>query len=46
MSRDPRTYQNPEIFDPYRILRNQPERDPRSHIFGFGRRICAGNYRS
>ncbi|KZT19016.1 cytochrome P450, partial [Neolentinus lepideus HHB14362 ss-1] len=42
---DPETYTNPEEFNPDRFLpRNgkDPELDPRSYCFGFGRRICPG----
>jgi cytochrome P450 len=42
MMRDPRTYEHPEIFNPERFLGTKPELDPRSCIFGFGRRICPG----
>ncbi|EPQ59616.1 cytochrome P450 [Gloeophyllum trabeum ATCC 11539] len=39
---DPRTYSNPLEFDPGRFLKAEPEEDPRSFCFGFGRRICPG----
>jgi cytochrome P450 len=42
MSRDPRYYKNPEVFDPTRFLGSEPELDPRVYFFGFGRRICPG----
>jgi cytochrome P450 len=42
MMRDPRNYRRPEIFDPERFLGPEPELDPRTCIFGFGRRACPG----
>ncbi|KAG0702324.1 cytochrome P450 [Suillus ampliporus] len=45
MLNDPRTYANPSQFNPERFLANdgkEPETDPRTISFGFGRRICAG----
>jgi cytochrome P450 len=42
MMRDSRNYHNPDKFDPERFLGPDPELDPRSCIFGFGRRICPG----
>jgi cytochrome P450 len=42
MMRDPRTYRSPDVFDPERFLGPEPELDPRSCIFGFGRRACPG----
>lgn len=42
MLRDPRTYPNPSEFNPERYIGNQPQRDPRSIVFGFGRRTCPG----
>jgi cytochrome P450 len=44
MSRDPRHYTNPEDFNPDRFIGDNPELDPRSYIFGFGRRICPGRF--
>jgi cytochrome P450 len=44
MARDPRTYRNPDVFDPTRFLGENPEQDPRTFMFGFGRRICPGRY--
>lgn len=41
MTRDPAVYEDPEVFNPSRFLPGLgrvPERDPRSIIFGFGRR--------
>ncbi|KAL4267769.1 cytochrome P450 family protein [Pleurotus pulmonarius] len=42
--RDPKTYQNPECFDPRRFLGEDraKETDPRVYVFGYGRRICPG----
>lgn len=41
LMQDPYTYPNPEAFNPERFLSaNQP--DPRSFVFGFGRRMCPG----
>ena len=43
MLRDPRTYSNPSMFKPERFLPHneiQPEMDPRTICFGFGRRYC------
>jgi cytochrome P450 len=42
MSRDPRTYKDPYVFNPSRFLGEHPEQDPRTYFFGFGRRICPG----
>ncbi|OAX31420.1 cytochrome P450 [Rhizopogon vinicolor AM-OR11-026] len=45
MLNDPRTYPNPSEFNPERFLANdgkEPERDPHTISFGFGRRICPG----
>ncbi|THH12729.1 hypothetical protein EW146_g7425 [Bondarzewia mesenterica] len=45
MLHDPRTYKNPEIFNPQRFLETNgrpTEQDPRLYCFGFGRRICPG----
>lgn len=47
MTRDPAIYEDPEAFNPSRFLPGLgrvPERDPRSIIFGFGRRKCPGQY--
>jgi cytochrome P450 len=40
MLKDPRTYKDPEIFNPERFLGANPERDPYEITFGFGRRYC------
>ncbi|KAG1737603.1 cytochrome P450 [Suillus lakei] len=45
MLNDPRTYVNPSQFNPERFLDNDgkdPELEPRTICFGFGRRICPG----
>jgi cytochrome P450 len=42
MLRDPETYQNPLVFNPDRFLGSEPERDPATICFGFGRRSCPG----
>lgn len=42
---DPDIYHDPMAFKPERFLKtadNEPERDPRTILFGFGRRICPG----
>lgn len=41
MTHDPRTYCDPDTFDPDRFLRGEPL--PVGH-FGFGRRICVGKH--
>ena len=45
MLRDPRTYPNPSEFNPDRytgVVGKEPQQDPRTICFGFGRRICPG----
>ncbi|KAG1752629.1 cytochrome P450 [Suillus paluster] len=45
MLNDPQTYANPSEFNPERYLAKdgkEPETDPRTICFGFGRRICPG----
>ncbi|KAG1813931.1 cytochrome P450 [Suillus subaureus] len=45
MLNDQRIYANPSQFNPERFLTNdgkEPEIDPRTICFGFGRRICPG----
>ncbi|KAK7682347.1 hypothetical protein QCA50_014552 [Cerrena zonata] len=39
---DPDVYADPLSFNPNRFLGDNPERDPRKIVFGFGRRICPG----
>jgi hypothetical protein len=39
---DPAVYHEPELFKPERFLAPYSEPDPRSVVFGFGRRICPG----
>ncbi|TFK48765.1 cytochrome P450 [Heliocybe sulcata] len=40
---DAETYEDPMRFNPERFLGENPERDPRDFVFGFGRRRCPGN---
>ncbi|KAG8907531.1 hypothetical protein FRC01_007649, partial [Tulasnella sp. 417] len=42
ITRNPRHYKNPTIFDPERHLKQPPELDPREWAFGYGRRVCPG----
>lgn len=42
--RDPKVYQEPEAFRPERFLGPNPEPNPRSHVFGYGRRLCPGRH--
>ncbi|KAG1878399.1 cytochrome P450 [Suillus tomentosus] len=45
MLNDPQTHANPSGFNPERFLAKdgkEPERDPRTVCFGFGRRLCPG----
>jgi cytochrome P450 len=45
MLNDPQTYANPTQFNPERFLAKdgrEPEMEPRTVCFGFGRRICPG----
>ncbi|KIK52792.1 hypothetical protein GYMLUDRAFT_233260 [Collybiopsis luxurians FD-317 M1] len=48
MSHDENDYNNPLEFKPERFLasknRTEYERDPRTFVFGFGRRYCPGKY--
>ncbi|KAF5963181.1 oxidoreductase [Fusarium bulbicola] len=42
---DPEVHQDPMGFNPERFLStdgNQPEQDPHTYTFGFGRRVCPG----
>ncbi|KAI8240878.1 Multifunctional cytochrome P450 monooxygenase [Colletotrichum sp. SAR 10_96] len=39
---DPEVYQDPMEFRPERFQGPKPEKDPRKIVFGYGRRICAG----
>ncbi|OAA33863.1 O-methylsterigmatocystin oxidoreductase [Beauveria brongniartii RCEF 3172] len=41
---DPEVYSEPETFNPERYLEPHNEPDPKSHIFGYGRRICPGQH--
>ncbi|KAK0479198.1 cytochrome P450 [Armillaria novae-zelandiae] len=42
--RDKNLYPHPEVFDPERFMgeSQDPVKDPRNYIFGFGRRRCPG----
>ncbi|KAI9061923.1 cytochrome P450 [Trametes sanguinea] len=46
MTHDPDVFPDPDRFDPERFLNMSPDeadrKDPRSVVFGFGRRICPG----
>ncbi|KAI0056482.1 cytochrome P450 [Artomyces pyxidatus] len=44
MSMNPKHYPNPEKFDPERFTpwNPNPQLDPGTHVFGFGRRACLG----
>lgn len=44
LTHDPEMYQDPATFKPERFLGDgrEPEADPHSIVFGFGRRICPG----
>lgn len=44
VSRDPNIYSDPPSFNPDRFVNEPKELDPREWVFGFGRRICAGNH--
>ncbi|OGM40178.1 O-methylsterigmatocystin oxidoreductase [Aspergillus bombycis] len=41
---DPKIYRDPEAFRPERFLGDNPELDPHSIVFGYGRRICPGQF--
>ncbi|KAM4058927.1 cytochrome p450 [Hirsutella rhossiliensis] len=41
---DPQVHRDPDAFDPERYFSPRNEPDPRSVVFGFGRRICPGQY--
>ncbi|EPS45068.1 hypothetical protein H072_1058 [Dactylellina haptotyla CBS 200.50] len=41
-SRDPTRYPEPDRFNPDRFLGPNPQEDPHTFVFGFGRRICPG----
>ncbi|KAF3136047.1 hypothetical protein TWF594_008019 [Orbilia oligospora] len=43
-ARDPSSYKQPESFNPDRFLGPNKELDPRTYVFGFGRRVCPGRY--
>ncbi|KIK93558.1 hypothetical protein PAXRUDRAFT_144832 [Paxillus rubicundulus Ve08.2h10] len=39
---DETTYPNPDVFQPERFLGENPQPNPQSICFGFGRRVCPG----
>ncbi|KAJ5109163.1 hypothetical protein N7456_005838 [Penicillium angulare] len=41
---DPEVYSNPESFEPERFTEPRSEPDPKSVLFGYGRRICPGRF--
>ncbi|KAF3111798.1 hypothetical protein TWF706_011528 [Orbilia oligospora] len=43
-ARDPASYPDPEKFDPERFLGPNKQLDPRTYVFGFGRRVCPGRH--
>ncbi|ETN36464.1 uncharacterized protein HMPREF1541_08742 [Cyphellophora europaea CBS 101466] len=44
MYHNPKVYKDPFEWNPDRFLGDNPEPDPQSITFGFGRRICPGRY--
>ncbi|TCD69432.1 hypothetical protein EIP91_007557 [Steccherinum ochraceum] len=44
MSQDRNMYPSPEKFNPERFVGAPDDHDPRHYMFGFGRRICPGQY--
>ncbi|EIN11187.1 cytochrome P450 oxidoreductase [Punctularia strigosozonata HHB-11173 SS5] len=42
IAHDPDNYDDPMAFKPERFLGPDPQLDPRSYVFGFGRRRCPG----
>ncbi|KAI0849530.1 cytochrome P450 [Daldinia vernicosa] len=41
---DPNVYAKPDLFNPQRFLEPQNEPDPKTILFGYGRRICPGRF--
>lgn len=41
---DPQVYAKPDEFDPERYFEPRNEPDPKSVVYGFGRRICPGRH--
>ncbi|KAJ6538524.1 cytochrome P450 [Mycena vulgaris] len=44
MMHDESIYPDPFVFDPERFTGASPQADPRDCVFGFGRRVCAGQH--
>ncbi|KAK5996243.1 Multifunctional cytochrome P450 monooxygenase [Cladobotryum mycophilum] len=44
LAHDPEVYQDPDSFVPERFLEPRNEQDPRTWMYGFGRRVCPGRY--
>lgn len=42
MTHDPTEYPDPDTFNPDRFLGDRPALDPRTYLFGIGRRVCPG----
>ncbi|KJZ70820.1 hypothetical protein HIM_09779 [Hirsutella minnesotensis 3608] len=41
---DPDVYVDPDVFEPARFLEPRNEPNPSPNIFGYGRRVCSGQY--
>ncbi|THH28147.1 hypothetical protein EUX98_g6046 [Antrodiella citrinella] len=44
ISREAERYPEPSAFNPERYMNGTEDLDPKTYIFGFGRRICPGQY--
>lgn len=44
LAHDPQVYRDPDEFDPERYSWPRNEPDPRPLVFGFGRRVCPGQW--
>ncbi|KAF7324453.1 Cytochrome P450 [Mycena sanguinolenta] len=44
MMHDETVYPDPFVFNPERFMGSNPQPDPREFVFGFGRRVCAGQH--